>query len=536
MNPLLPLKVQVSRHARMLAGYFPAAFARDESNGVDIRGTVAPRLLNGNTVLNLNYGDVDRFTSNTGSTATLFVARGEDLVRVTTSVKLQNGERAVGTVLDRSHPAYRLLRGGQSYTGYATLFGKQYMTQYEPVRNGAGQVIGALYVGFDVSKAWTLSMGAKLALLTFVAATVVLSGFGWLVRAVVLSGGDRASGNVAHALSASQLGEIAGLALVGALLVSVLIYVAMRRGLGVQLREAKAAAEKLAAGDLTAQVHVSRRDDLGQLMQAINGISVGLASVVGNVRRASDTIALAAREIAAGNADLSARTEAQAGSLEETASAISQLTSMVRTNAEHASNANEHVASASGLAVKGGNVVGEVVNTMSLIRGSSQKIVDIISVIDGIAFQTNILALNAAVEAARAGEEGRGFAVVAGEVRGLAQRSAAAAKEIKALIGDSVGNVDAGGALVDEAGRNMHEIVTAVENVVSLMNEITRASNEQSTGISEVNRAIVQMDEMTQQNVALVEEAAAAAASMREQARALEDAVRVFRLASDAPH
>ncbi|GAB7522646.1 methyl-accepting chemotaxis protein [Paraburkholderia sp. 2C] len=532
MNPLLPLKIQVSRHARMLAGYFPAAFTRDESDGVDIRGIVTPKLLNGNTMLNLNYGDVDRFTSNTGSTATLFVISGEDLVRVATSVKLQNGERAVGTVLDRSHPAYRLLRGGRSYTGYATLFGKQYMTQYGPITNSAGQVIGAMYVGFDVSEAWTLSMGAKLALLTFVAATVVLSGYAWLVRAVVL--GDRANDNAAQAWSSTQSGEIAGCALLGALLVSMLIYVALRRGLGVPLREAKAAAEKLAAGDLTAQVHVSRRDDLGQLMQAINGISVGLASVVGNVRRASDTIALAAREIAAGNADLSARTEAQAGSLEETASAISELTSMVRTNAGHASNANEHVMSVSGLAVKGGNVVGEVVNTMSLIRGSSQKIVDIIGVIDGIAFQTNILALNAAVEAARAGEEGRGFAVVAGEVRGLAQRSAAAAKEIKALIGDSVGNVDAGGALVDEAGRNMNEIVSAVENVVNLMNEITRASNEQSTGISEVNRAIVQMDEMTQQNVALVEEAAAAAASMREQARALEDAVRVFRLATDA--
>jgi methyl-accepting chemotaxis protein len=532
MNPLLPLRIQVSRHARMLAGYFPAAFSRDESDGIDIRGTLTPRLLNGNTVLNLNYSDVDRFTSNTGSTATLFVARGEDLVRVTTSVKLQSGERAVGTELDRSHPAYRLLLGGQSYTGYATLFGKQYMTQYEPIVDRAGQVIGALYVGFDVSKAWTLSTSARLALLTFVAATVVLSGYGWLVRASMLA--DSAN-DALHAWNLSQAGAMEGFALIGALLVSVLVYVAMRRGLGVQLLEAKAAAEKLAAGDLTAQVHVSRRDDLGQLMQAINGISVGLASVVGNVRRASDTIALAAREIAAGNADLSARTEAQAGSLEETASAISQLTSMVRTNAEHASNANEHVASVSGLAVKGGDVVGEVVNTMSLIRGSSKKIVDIIGVIDGIAFQTNILALNAAVEAARAGEEGRGFAVVAGEVRGLAQRSAAAAKEIKALIGDSVGSVDAGGALVDEAGRNMSEIVTAVENVVSLMNEITRASNEQSTGISEVNRAIVQMDEMTQQNVALVEEAAAAAASMREQARSLEDAVRVFRLAGDAP-
>jgi methyl-accepting chemotaxis protein len=531
MNALLPLKVQVGRHARTLAGYFPAPFTRDESNSVDMRGTMTPRLLNGNTPLNGNYGEVDRFTSQTRSTGTLFVARGEDFVRVTTSVKQQNGERAVGTLLDRSHPAYRLLRGGQAYTGYATLFGKQYMTHYEPIRDSAGKIIGALYVGLDVSDVWTLSIGTKLALLAFAAAAVVLPGYGWLLQSMVFA--DRAS--AARASASFEQTEMIGLGLLGALLVSALVWVMTRRSLGITLREAKAAAEKLAAGDLTAQVPVSRRDDLGQLMQAINGISVGLASVVGNVRRASDTIALGAREIAAGNADLSARTEAQAGSLEQTASAMDQLTSIVRGNAEHAANANDHVASASNLAVKGGTVVDNVVATMSLIRGSSQRIVDIIGVIDGIAFQTNILALNAAVEAARAGEQGRGFAVVASEVRSLAQRSATAAKEIKALIADSVGNVDAGGALVDEAGRNMNEIVTAVGNVVTLMSEITRASQEQSTGISEVNRAIGQMDQMTQQNVALVEQAAAAAASMREQARGLEDAVRVFRLASDAP-
>ena len=531
MNPLLPLKSQVGRHARTLVGYFPAPFTRDESNGVDILGTFTPRLLNGNTLLNLNYRDVDRFTFNTRSTATLFVVRGEDFVRITTSVKKQDGERAVGTVLDRSHPGYRMLRGGQSYTGYATLFGKQYMTHYEPIRDGAGEVIGALYVGLDVTEVWTLSIGAKLALLTLAASSVVLLGYDRLLQAVILR--DRAS--PVRALTAFQQTEMIGFGLLGALLVSALIFVTTRRGLGTQLLEAKAAAGKLAAGDLTAQVHVDRRDELGQLMQAINGISVGLATVVGNVRRASDTIALGVREIAAGNADLSARTEAQAGSLEQTTSTMDQLTSIGRANAEHATHANEHVASASDLAVKGGAVVGNVVTTMSFIRGSSHKIVDIISVIDTIAFQTNILALNAAVEAARAGEQGRGFAVVAAEVRSLAQRSATAAKEIKALITDSVGKVDAGGELVDQAGRNMTEIVAAVGNVVTLMSEITRASKEQSIGISEVNRAIGQMDEMTQQNVALVEQAAAAAASMQEQARALEDAVRVFRLASDAP-
>jgi methyl-accepting chemotaxis protein-2 (aspartate sensor receptor) len=530
MNRLLPLKSQLSRYARTLAGHFSAPFTRDESNCVDILGTLTPRLLNGNTLLNLNYSEVDRFTFNTGSTATLFVVRGEDFVRVTTSVKKQNGERAVGTVLDRSHPGYRELRRGLPYTGYATLFGKQYMTQYEPIRDSAGEVIGALYVGLDVSEVWTLSIGAKLALLTLTAASMILLGYDWLMQAVIL--GDRA--RLVDALTPFQQTELIGFGLVGALLVSALILVTTRRGLGTQLLEARAAAEQLAAGDLTAQVHVNRRDELGQLMQAMNGISVGLASLVGNVRRASDTIALAAREIAAGNADLSARTGAQAGSLEQTAATMDQLTSIVHANAEHATHANEHVASASELAVKGGTVVGDVVTTMSFIRGSSSKIVEIISVIDALAFQTNILALNAAVEAARAGEQGRGFAVVAAEVRSLAQRSATAAKEIKALITDSVGKVDAGGELVDQAGRNMTEIVTAVGNVVALMGEISRASKEQSTGISEVNRAIGQMDEMTQQNVALVEQAAAAAASMQEQARALEEAVRVFRLASDA--
>jgi methyl-accepting chemotaxis protein-2 (aspartate sensor receptor) len=531
MNPLLPLKFQVRRHARTLAGHFTAPFTRDVSSGVDIFGALTPRLFNGNTLLNLNYSEVDRFTFNTGSTGTLFVVKGEDFVRVTTSVKKQNGERAVGTVLDRSHPGYRMLRRAQPYTGYATLFGKQYMTRYEPIRDSSGAVIGALYVGLDVSEAWTLSIGARLALLTLAANIAVLLGYDWLLRTVVLV--DRPG--EAGALSAFQQTEAIGFGLLGALLVSALIFVTTRRGVAMPMLEAKTAAEKLASGDLTAQVHVSRRDELGQLMQAINGISVGLASVVGNVRRASDMIALGAREIATGNADLSARSETQAGSLQETASTMDQLTSMVSANAERAANANEYVASASSLAVKGGTVVGQVITTMSLIRSSSHKVVDIISVIDDIAFQTNILALNAAVEAARAGEQGRGFAVVAAEVRSLAQRSAMAAKEIKALIADSVGNVNAGGELVDQAGRDMTEIVTAVDNVVTLMGEITRASKEQSAGIGEVNHAVGQMDEMTQQNVGLVEQVAVAAASMQEQAQVLEEAVRVFRLASDTP-
>ncbi|MBV8634083.1 MAG: methyl-accepting chemotaxis protein, partial [Burkholderiaceae bacterium] len=264
--------------------------------------------------------------------------------------------------------------------------------------------------------------------------------------------------------------------------------------------------------------------------QALKDMDDSLLKIVSEVRQGTDAIATASQEIASGNSDLSSRTESQASSLEETASSMEELTDTVRQNAENARQANQLVVSASEFAQKGGKVVGQVVTTMGSIKESSRKIVDIIGVIDGIAFQTNILALNAAVEAARAGEQGRGFAVVAAEVRNLAQRSAGAAKEIKTLIGDSVEKVDQGSKLVDEAGRTMGEMVTSVQHVADIMSEITAASQEQSAGIGEVNQAIAQMDEMTQQNAALVEQAAAAAESMQEQAALLADAVSVFKL------
>jgi methyl-accepting chemotaxis protein len=248
------------------------------------------------------------------------------------------------------------------------------------------------------------------------------------------------------------------------------------------------------------------------------------------VRTGTDSVANASSQIASGNLDLSSRTEEQASSLEETASSMEQLTSTVKQNAENARQANQLVSSTADVAVKGGQVVGQVVDTMASIKDSSRKIADIIGVIDGIAFQTNILALNAAVEAARAGEQGRGFAVVASEVRNLAQRSAGAAKEIKALIEDSVGKVDAGGKLVDEAGKTMDEIVTSVKRVTDLMSEIAAASSEQSSGIEQVNQAVGQMDEVTQQNAALVEQAAAAAESLQNQASQLAQAVSIFKL------
>jgi methyl-accepting chemotaxis protein len=296
------------------------------------------------------------------------------------------------------------------------------------------------------------------------------------------------------------------------------------------INEAVKVAESVSSGDLTSDIQVHSNDETGQLMNALKIMNANLVGIVGQVRVGTDLMATASTEIAAGNQDLSSRTEQQASSLEETASSMEELTSTVKFNAENARQANALAISASEIASRGGAVVGEVVDTMGSINDSSRKIVEIISVIDSIAFQTNILALNAAVEAARAGEQGRGFAVVASEVRNLAQRSASAAKDIKSLIDDSVRKVELGSGLVDKAGQTMSEIVTSITRVTQIMTQISHASEEQSLGIAQVNDAITQMDQVTQQNAALVEQAAAAAESMQEQSAKLADVVSVFKL------
>ncbi|WP_448684892.1 methyl-accepting chemotaxis protein [Achromobacter xylosoxidans] len=288
--------------------------------------------------------------------------------------------------------------------------------------------------------------------------------------------------------------------------------------------------DRIAGGDLTTRVDVQSTNEIGVLMAAVKRMQESLARTVATVRRGVDEINVGSREISAGNTDLSSRTEEQAASLEETAASMEELASTVKQNADNARQANQLAASASDVAERGGSAVAEVVNTMQGISASSRKISEIVSVIDGIAFQTNILALNAAVEAARAGEQGKGFAVVAGEVRSLAQRSAQAAKEIKGLIEDSVSKVGAGSQQVERAGATMQEIVASVKRVTDIMGEISAASEEQSSGIDQVNRAVSQMDEVTQQNSALVEEAAAAAGSLQEQAQRLAEAVAVFKI------
>jgi methyl-accepting chemotaxis protein len=342
----------------------------------------------------------------------------------------------------------------------------------------------------------------------------------------------------AHIDSLMEVSEANGQKITIVLIITGIVTVLMGGGVAVlttrsitgPLREALDVAKRVAAGKLGGPIDVTGKDEMGQLLQALKEMDESLSRIVYQVRANTDQIRTSSDELSAGNADLSSRTDAQAEAIQKTAESMGQLTSRVNENAANAHQANQLVQSASASATKGGEVVNDVVDTMTSIKDSSRKIVDIISVIDGIAFQTNILALNAAVEAARAGEQGRGFAVVAAEVRNLAQRSAGAAKEIKELINDSVRKVESGNALVGNAGTQMEEIVTAVKHVVAIMDEITSASQEQSAGIDAVNRAVTTMDEMTRQNASLVEEASVAAAAMQQRAAVLAQAVAAFDL------
>ncbi|CAJ0800505.1 hypothetical protein LMG7141_03832 [Ralstonia condita] len=589
------MRTEADRFLTAFADAAPGPYSVDPAQTVEVAGKPTPTFKSGDTVLNLNFTVPDKFFARTGGTiATVFARTGDDFVRVTTSLKKENGERAIGTLLDRAHPSYRGLMAGEPFRGLAWLFGVPYMSKYEPVRNASGKVIGALYVGVDVraelkllkEKIRSHGIGKS-------GGYFVIDGKPGADQGKVLidrntaregknlldakdAGGQawvremiaRKDGTLRHALADADGGAarerltvftqypdwqllIAGTAYVdeleadlvsarnrflllglalGALLAGGLYWM-LRRAVSTPLAQVVNVAERVAAGDLTHRLPATRRDEIGQLMRAVNGVGDGLTGIVDKVRASASTIASSTGQIAAGNADLSARTEAQAGNLERTASSIEQLAATVRQNADSAQHAHDMVQSASEAANAGGQTVERLVDTMSGIHATAQKIADITGIIDGIAFQTNILALNAAVEAARAGEQGRGFAVVAGEVRSLAQRSAAAAKEIKELIGRSVEEVQAGNEAARGAGDAMHDIVTRVERIAGLMGEISHASREQSQGIEEVNRAVTSMDEVTQQNAALVEQAAAAAESLRHQAQELRGAVDVFRLA-----
>jgi methyl-accepting chemotaxis protein len=584
---------EVASFARMLTASYEPEFSLDAGNSVDIGGKQVPVLKNGGKAVNLDFTVPDRFTAQTGGNATVFVASGDDFVRVSTSVKKENGERAIGTVLDRTHAAYPLLRAGHSYIGLETLFGKQYLTKYDPVKDASGAVIAVLYVGVDIS-ADLVALKAKIKEIKigdtgyfYVLNAAPGKSYGDLVVHPAKEGGnflaskdssghefikeilEKKTGTITYPWLNAEKGEtnprdkmaayaffkdwnwlIAGgtyndeitgeasrlrnryivFGLVALGLFALALYFVVRATITRPLMLARDAAVQIADGDLTASVDNSQRDEIGKLAQAMNGISRNLSAVVGKVRDGAEQIATASREISTGNLDLCARTEQQASNLAATATSMEQLTVTVKQNADNARQANQMALNASSVAQKGGAMVTQVIDTMDTINQSSRKIVDIIGVIDGIAFQTNILALNAAVEAARAGEQGRGFAVVASEVRNLAQRSAAAAKEIKSLIGASVDQVDAGSKLVKSAGVTMEEVLASVARVTDIMAEISAASAEQSGDIEHVNRSINEMDHATQQNAALVEQASAAAEAMQEQAATLASAVRLFKL------
>lgn len=600
---LLHLLESADRDLRKQIGFMAKSFQGKlggrlelSSETIDILGKPTPALKLNNTPLNLNFALVDGFTQTTGVVVTVFSRTGDDFLRVTTSLKNEKGERAIGTLLDRAHPGYKAVLAGGSYTGMATLFGRKYMTQYDPIRDGSGRLIGLSFVGLDFT-AYVTELYAA-----FQRLKVGKTGYFYILdtrpgdklgnvlvhptavgkslldardndgRAFIQDMLERKEGVIRYPWINKELGEtsprdkvvafvtlsswqilIAGGAYVdefteetralvryfgfgGVALIVVLapvLYRFIRWFISLPLGLVTAAAQSLARSDLSLRLRTNRSDEIGELMAAVNQIGTALTSVVTDVRLGAQSVAHASSEISDGNLDLSSRTEHQASALQQTAASMEELGATVKQNADNARNANQLALSASSIAVQGGKVVGQVVDTMKDINASSRKISDIIGVIDGIAFQTNILALNAAVEAARAGEQGRGFAVVASEVRSLAGRSAAAASEIKTLIHTSVERVEQGTSLVDRAGATMAEVVSSIQRVTDIVGEISSASHEQALGVSQVGEAVTQMDQTTQQNAALVEQMAASASNLKSQSQELVRSVSVFKLPPD---
>ncbi len=537
-------------------------------------------------VLNGNFDAVDRFAAQTGGVATIFVKQGEQFMRIATSLKKEDGARAIGTALDTTGAAYAALHEGKPYTGRAMLFAKPHMTHYEPLRDASGALVGVLFIGFEVatfdavetvvarsrlfesggifvidprkspadaiftvhpSSKGQKVLGAYTNAAPFlealsseadrIASPGLLSTAGgdrWAVRSQSKSTGLWVIAEVsdkeamrAHWHALLPFWALLGLACAG---LSLGLFWMVNRQVREPLAKVSLAARAVASGTLAHASTSDRDDEVGQLARDVEAMRLRFLSLLTTLRNSADSIATASREIAAGNLDLSGRTEQSAANLQNTNSAMIELTSTIHQTAESARTAAGLSTATLEAAVGGTGVMKGVVSTMDDINASSRKIGEIVGTIDSIAFQTNILALNAAVEAARAGEQGRGFAVVAGEVRSLAQRSATAAKEIKTLIGDSVERVQAGSRLVASAGASMEGVQSEVRRVNDIITSISQTAAEQSHGISGVSSAVVQLDQSTQQNAALVEQSTAAAQSLSAQAQQLSALLADFRI------
>ncbi|MGR8029584.1 Cache 3/Cache 2 fusion domain-containing protein [Burkholderia pseudomallei] len=609
------LTAEASRAMTLFASFLPAGYALDAARTIDVAGVATPALTAGGQTLNLDFSIPDQFLQKSGAIATIFARRGDDFIRVTTSLKKQDGSRAIGTLLDRKGPAYAPLVAGRTYTGLAMLFGKRYITQYKPIADASGAIVGALFVGIDVGAEMRLvENGIRQLKIGEHGYYFVLDASDGPARGTLLvhpaRAGQRADdaaapyaqmlaareGQLSYTSTDAAAGDdgprakfvsfvtvpqwqwlVGGIAIddevmadmratrnrfaaIGCAFVlafAALFVAVVKRVVSRPLDAAAHASERFAAGDLSVRIGAhgkhdkhgkhdardgaarppasGRSDEIGRLVRAVDGIGDGLARIVAQVRRGAADIAHGTVTIAAGSSDMAARIATQASSVEQTAASMEQITAAVQQNADHAAQASALATGASSAATTGGAAVQRVVATMGDIQGVARRIAEITGVIEGIAFQTNILALNAAVEAARAGEHGRGFAVVASEVRALAQRSAAAAKEIDALVGESATTAEHGFRIAEDARAAMQDIVARVDQVRAIIAEISAASREQSGGIEQVNLAVTQIGAATQQNATLIADAERAAAALRDEAAQLAHAVSVFRLAADEP-
>ncbi|MCS3424183.1 methyl-accepting chemotaxis protein [Rahnella sp. BIGb0603] len=576
------LNAEVDSYTRLFSHFLPENFELDTASPVMIGSESAPVIKAGGNPLNLDTRIPDDFLARTGAISTVFARRGDDFIRVTTSLKKQDGNRAIGTLLDNTSPAYAQIMAGQPFSGLATLFGKKYITKYQPVRDAQGSVIGILFVGVDITKEYA-NMREKILSKRigdhgyfFVLNSAPGKDLGkYLVHSTdegktpAWPEGElqqvmaQPKGQREYTDTASQHQQFMVYASVPAwhwvvvgstdkdslmeqvnstrnhfLLISLLALACFaaffiwltRKLVSRPLSDVVHIAQQYASGDLRARAQTQRVDEIGALMHAIDGIGHGLEKIVGEVRQVSSEIMLNTQGLAHDSQQINQQIGTQASSLEETSASMEQITATVQNTADNASQATQLVQQTDKAATVGADAVNQSVESMEAIRHASTRIADITTVIEGIAFQTNILALNAAVEAARAGEHGRGFAVVASEVRALAQRSSNAVKEIEMLVADSLSKVEDGHQSAAKTQANMSNILQGIRQVKVLMSDIDVASHEQSSGISQVNIAIMQIGKATQENATLVENSQQTAAALSEQGRHLSQLVSVFKI------